>query len=48
MITRKVYTAVSYNFDRNIETGGTHTKKGEEGLGLNLIALECVEPAFTE
>jgi len=34
MITRKVHSAVSYNFDKNIETGGTHKKKGEEGLGL--------------
>ena len=48
MITRKVYSAVSYNFDKDIETGGTLTKKGEEGLGLHLIALECVGAAFTE
>ena len=48
MITRKVYSAVSYNFDKDIETGGTLTKKGEVGLGLHMIALECVEAAFTE
>ena len=48
MITRKVYTVVSFNFDKDIDTGGTFAKKGEETLGLSLVDLDCVEPAFTE
>ena len=38
LISRKVYSSISYNFDSSCS----------QGPGLCLIALECVETQFTE
>ena len=45
LIVRKIYTTVSYNFDKEVEKG---VKAPEGEGGLRLIALECVESAFTQ
>jgi len=44
MITRKIYSNVSYNFDLEVKKG---EKRTYADGGLRLIAFECVESVFT-
>lgn len=45
LITRKVFSAISYNFDLEVEKGNRPpTGQG----GMRLLSIECIEPVFTQ
>ena len=45
MITRRIYSNISYNFDKEVMKG---VKAPPGQGGLRLLALECIQPVFTQ